>query len=217
MLISVIVLGVLALVDPLRPVVFVFVLRTQVLNAIALLIGWTVALSVLFVAVFVAFGGNLSSAPSRGLRTAASVAEIGVGVALVVVAARRWRRRGEEASSPGYQQALLDRLDRLDVRRSAGVGVLIQPRALTVAAALVIARDRTSRLGSLIGFGTFAVVSTATLLAILAYAVWRPELAEPRLTDTVAALERRGPVIVTGLCAVGGAYLVLDGLRALFL
>ena len=53
-LISVILLGILASLDPLRPVVFVLVLRTRRINALAFLVGWAVALSLLFVVVFVA-------------------------------------------------------------------------------------------------------------------------------------------------------------------
>ena len=217
MLISVIVLGILASLDPLRPVVFVLVLRTQLVNAIAFLAGWTLALSLLFVIVFVTFAGDISTGPDHRHRTAASVAEIAVGAALLVVAARRWRRRHDESGRGGYPPAVLRRLDHLDVRRAAVIGVLIQPRALTVAAAVVIARDRSGVLSLLVGFALFAVVSTAALVGILAYDVWRPENARLRLTDVVSALERQGPMIFTVLCAAGGGYLVLDGLRDLLL
>ena len=79
MLISVIVLGVVASLDPLRPVVFVLVLRTQLVNAIAFLAGWTLALSLLFVIVFVTFAGDISTGSGQGHRTAASVAELASG------------------------------------------------------------------------------------------------------------------------------------------
>jgi hypothetical protein len=110
---------------------------------------------------------------------------------------------------------VLRRLDDLDVRRSAVVGVLIQPRALTTAAAVVVARDRSGALGLLIGFVVFAVVSTAALLGILIYDIWRPESARLRFTDAVSALEWHGPMIFTVLSAAGGSYLVVDGLRDL--
>ena len=217
MLISVVVLGILASLDPLRPVVFVLVLRTQLVNAIAFLAGWALALSLLFVIVFVALAGDISTGPDHRHRTAASVAELAIGAALLVVAAGRWRRRHDESGRRGYPQAVLRRLDHLDVRRAAVIGVLIQPRALTVAAAVVVARDRSGVLSLLIGFAVFAIVSTAALLGILIYDIWRPESARLRLTDVVSTLERQGPMIFTVLCAAGGGYLVLDGLRDLLL
>ena len=59
MLISVAVLGLVAALDPLRPVLFVLVLRTQLVNAIAFLAGWTLALSLLFVIVFATFAADI--------------------------------------------------------------------------------------------------------------------------------------------------------------
>ena len=192
---------------------FVLVLRTQLVNAIAFLAGWTLALSLLFVIVFVTFAGDIPT--GRQQRTAASVVELAIGLTLLVVAARRWHRRHDERTGGGYPRAVQRRLDSLDVRRSAVIGVLIQPRSLTVAAAVVIARDRSGTLSLLIGFAVFAVVSTAALLGILVYDIWRPERARLRMTGVVSALERRGPMIFTVLCGAGGGSLVVDGLRAL--
>ena len=101
-LISVIVLGILASLDPLRPVVFLLVLRTQLVNAIAFLVGWTLAMSLLFVIVFVTFAGDISTGPDHRHRTAASVAELAIGAALLIVAASRWRRRHDEIGPGGY-------------------------------------------------------------------------------------------------------------------
>ena len=215
MLISVVVLGVLASLDPLRPVVFLLVLRTRLVNAIAFLAGWTLALSILFVIVFVAIAGDIWTGPDDRHRTAASVAEVAVGVALLIVAAGRWRRRHDGSGRVGYPRAVLRRLDHIDVRRAAAIGVLIQPRAMTVAAAVVIARYRSGPLSLLIGFGVFAIVSTAALLGILTYDLLRPASARLRLADVVSTLERQAPMIFTVLCAAGGGVLVLDGLRDL--
>ena len=124
------------------------------------------------------------------------------------MAARRWGRRHEEGAEGGYPAAVVRQLDRLDIRRSAFVGVLIQPRTLTVAAALVVAREESGPVSLLIGFVAFAVVSTAALLGILVYVVRRPERATLRLADVVAVLERQAPVIITVLFAGAGGYLV---------
>ena len=103
MLISVVVLGILALLDPLRPVVFVLVLRTRVVNAVALLAGWTLALSLLFVIVFVVFAGDISTSADHRHRTAASAMEITVGAALLIVATGRWRRHDDDSGRRGYR------------------------------------------------------------------------------------------------------------------
>ena len=97
--------------------VFVLVLRTQLVNAIAFLAGWTLALSVLFVIVFVTFAGDISTVPTTGTGPRRRSSEIAVGAALLVVAAGRWRRRHDESGRGGYPRAVLRRLDHLDVRR----------------------------------------------------------------------------------------------------
>jgi hypothetical protein len=195
--------------------VFVVVLRSQFANAIAFLAGWTVALSLLFVLVFMTFAGDISDGPDAKRRTAASVVELAVGVVLLVVAGHRWRGRHNDRVSGLYPQAVLQRLQHLDVRRSAALGVLIQPRALTIAAAVVVARDRSGPLSLLVGFAVFAVVSTAAMLGILVYVIRRPETATLWLTNVVSAIELQASTIFTLLCAAGGGYLVLDGLANL--
>jgi hypothetical protein len=79
-LISVIVLGFVASLDPLRPMVFLLVLRAQFVNTMAFLAGWTLALSVLFGIVFLTFAGDTSTVrgpgngPRRPLSNSPSVA-----------------------------------------------------------------------------------------------------------------------------------------------
>lgn len=215
MLISVIVLGVLALLDPLRPVVFVLVLRSNRLNATALLIGWAVALSALFATVFVLASAGSWAPATSAERAWAAAAEATLGAVLVILALRRWRRRGEEAAQDITPAAVLRRLDGLDRRKAGLMGVLIQPRAITVAAALVVARDRAGPVSLFVAFAVFALVSTSTLLGILGYHIWRPEEAERRLSDFVGRLEAYGPLLITALGAVAGGYLLVDGLLAL--
>ena len=193
MLISVILLGILAPLDPLRPVVFVLVLHTKRINALAFLIGWAAALSLLFVVVFVVFGGDISEQPGEDRRTWISVAELLAGVLLMVIATRRWRRRAEMEAKSLAPEAVLRRLDQLGPRQAGVMGVLIQPRTLTIAAALVVARDRSGVLSLLIGFAVFAVVSTAALLGILLYDIRRPESAASRLEDSSDASRRKAP------------------------
>ena len=193
-----------------RPAVFVVVLRSHFTNALAFLVGWTVALSVLFFLVSFTLAGDVETGPSEAHQAVASVLELAIGAALLAFAAHRWRHK--TSAKLGYPQAVQRQLDQLDVRRSAGLGVLIQPRALTIAAALVVARDRSGVLSWLIGFAVFGIASTAAILAILLFVIRRPDRAAAWLADLVESLERQAPNIFTVLCAAAGAYLVIDGI-----
>ena len=217
MLITVALLGLLATLDPIRPVVFVLVLRTDqaLVNAVALLIGWTVSLTVLFLVGFLLSGAGVSADTSSHGSTRASAVELVIAVVLLVLAARQWRKRNDEASHLATPQAILRRLDGLNPRNAGLVGMLLQPRTLTIAAALVIARDHSSLASLVVGFGLFAILSTAGLLGILAYYRWYPENARIRLTTLITRLEESAPTVFAGLLAFGGVYLLIDSIRGL--
>ena len=195
---------------------FVLVLRTQLVNAIAFLAGWTLALSLLFVIVLVPFAGDISTRADHRHRTAASVAEIAIGACCS--SSRRPRRSTATTTRVGgYPQAVSDGSttwtsgERLDRRVDPAAGADGRGRRRH-------RPDRSGVLSLLIGFAVFAIVSTAALLGIFStYHVWRPESARIRLTDVVSTLERQGPIIFTVLCGAGGGFLVVDGLRDLVL
>ncbi len=215
LLISVIVLGVLAALNPLRPVVFVLVLRTGRVNAIAFLAGWALALSVLFGLVVVVVGGDATGVSSAGQRIWASAGELALGAILLVVAVRRWPRGQDTTALDVAPAAVTRRLDRLDLKGAGVMGVLIQPRTLTVAAALVVARDRSGFPELVIGFALFAIVSTSALLGLLGYATRYPLTAAQRMATLQSRLEQEGTRLIAILCALAGTYLVVDGLRGL--
>ena len=217
MLISVGLLGLLASLDPLRPVVFLLVLRTDRarLNAIGFLVGWLLALAVLFVAAFAAFNAGDSGQPSSSQRTALAAAELILAIVLVVVALRAWRRRGATTARLNPPVRLLRQLERLTPPRSGILGMLIQPRALTIAAAVIVARDRSSAADAVVGIAVFALVSTGSFLGLFAYFVRRPDRAEGRLAGLVERIEQGGPILLTVGCAVGGVYLFIEGIRGL--
>jgi hypothetical protein len=210
-----ILLGALASVDPVRPAVFVLVLSTRRRNAVAFLVGWAAALSLLFALAYVAFGGYGTGSPSSTQSTWASALELLVGISLFGVAVHAWSRRQGATARPIAPEAVTRRLDQLDLPQAGLVGVLIQPRSLTIAAALVAARDHSGIVSLVIGFVVFAAVSTIALLGILVYDVRHGEAAQAKLAAIVERLERAGPLLITIGSAVGGAYLVWDALRNL--
>jgi len=211
-LISMLLLGVLASIDPLRPAAFALVLATRRQNGVAFLIGWAAALSVLFGLAFVVLGTDTTQPPSSSRQTGASAVLLIIGLVLLVVAARRFRRGKTDATGHVVPLALMRRLDDLDVRRAALLGALIQPTSLTIAAAVVAARDRAGALSLVIGFALFAAVSTAALLGLLVYDTRHPTESRSQLGEIVKLLDREGPRLVTIATALAGVYLVVNSL-----
>lgn len=207
-------LGVLASLDPLRPGVFVLVLSTERRNAFAFLMGWAVALTLLFVGGFFFLGGADMGRASSQQRTSISVVLLVIGVGLLAVATRR-SRRAETEPRALVPDAVRRRLDHLDVRQAGLLGALVQPTTLTIAAALVVARDRSGALSLLVGFAVFAAVSTAALVGLLVYDIRHRDESSGWLQEFVDWIERESPRLVTIASALAGSYLVFDALRSL--
>jgi hypothetical protein len=216
-LISVGLLGLLASLDPLRPVVFVLVLQTDKgrLNAIGFFIGWSLSMAVLFAAAFVAVNASATGRASSTQKTWLSVLELILSAILMTVTLRRWQRRHDTTTRRVTPARVLRQLERLTPRRSGFLGVLIQPRSLTIAAAIIVARDRSGLADAVAGLGVFALLSTGALLALFTYVVRRPDGADSWLAGVANRIERSGPILLTLVCALASVFLLVDGTRAL--
>jgi hypothetical protein len=216
-LITVGLLGLLATLDPLRPVVFLLVLRTERAraNGIYFLVGWALALAVLFTTGYLAFNARGSGRSSSAQKTWLSALEVLLAVSLLVMAIRRWLQRNKVAARPATPKAVLRQLEHLDPKRASLLGVLIQPRSLTIAAAVVVARDRSSLISYLGGLGIFALLSTVPLIGLFTHYVRRPDIAKSQYGSLAARIEQAGPTILTVVCALGGGYLLVDGIGGL--
>ena len=218
LLISVFLIGLLASLDPLRPALFVLVLRTDRarVNAIAFFVGWALSLVVLFALAFVAFGGaGESGRANSAQRLWVSVLELLLGAVMWVLAGRRWRRRNAPDAHHSTPAALLRRLEGLTPRGAGIMGVLIQPRTLTFAAALIVARDHSGLLSYATGLSVFALVSTGVLLGIFIYYIRRPQSARSKLSALLARVEGAGPTLTAVLFGLAGTVLLGYGLRGL--
>jgi hypothetical protein len=215
-LITVGILGLLASLDPLRPVVFVLVLRTEKgpRNGVGFFIGWALALAVLFTVAVFAFGAGASGRASSSQKTGLSIAEITLAVVLLALALRRRRqpRSNGEAAHHSTPAPVLHQIERLTPRRSSVLGVLIQPRSLTIAAAAVVARQQAGFGSAAAGLGVFAIFSTGALVGLFTYVVRRPDHADRWLAGIAERLEQAGPILITIACGLGGVYLLADGI-----
>jgi hypothetical protein len=212
LVITIVLLGLLASVSPSTIVVFILLLATTRarVNAAAFLIGWGVSLVVVF-AVSYAVGGASTLQHGSG-STAVKAAEILLGVALAVVAARQWRRRDQPRTSSGVTKKFTGRLKQLNPWEAAIIGVLEQPWTLTAAAAVVLVRHHEAFPIVVFAFLVFTLLSTATVGLIFLYFARRPGEAEAHLSDLRDRLVRAGPAIFAIVSAAISVYLIIDGI-----
>jgi hypothetical protein len=214
-------LGLMASLSPATIVVFVLVLGTARarVNAAGFLFGWGVSLTIVFAGSYAlaASGAGRSS----GGRTSVAVLEVLLGVALLVVSVRYWRRRttteptGSTGTSSWGTERLVGRMENLTPVGAAVVGVLKQPWAITTAAALVVAHNQTTGLLAAIAFVLFTVASTATVGLMFVYYARYPGEAQARLAALRDRVAAAGPAAGAVVAAFVGGFLMFDGLLSL--
>lgn len=211
-------LGLMASLSPSTLVVFILVLSTARarVNAAAFLIGWGISLTIVFTASY-AFGASNTSRRESG-RTAVSITEILLGLALVGVGAREWRRR--DASPPtrstGWgSERFAGRLRSLNPWGAAVVGVLKQPWAITAAAAVVVVHHHTALPATVIAFACFTVASTASVGLIYLRYARRPGEADAYLSALRDRVVAAGPAVLAIAALLVGGFLTIDGLIGL--
>ena len=215
LVITIVLLGLLASVSPSTLIVFILLLATTRarVNAAAFLIGWSLSLIVVFAASY-AVGGARSTQHGSG-NTVVKAIEILLGVALLFVAARQWRRRDQPKRSSAVSGTFTARLKRLNPWEAAIVGVLEQPWTLTAAAAVVVLRHHSALLIVVLAFLAFTLLSTATVGLIYLYFARRPGEAEAHLSALRDRLVGAGPAVFAIVAFVVAAYLIIDGVRGI--
>jgi hypothetical protein len=212
-------LGLMASLSPATIVVFVWVLGTPRarVNATAFLLGWGLSLTVVFAGSY-AVAATDAAATDSG-RASVDVLEILLGLGLLVVAARLWRRarsapRPPEPSNAGAGR-LLGRMQDLTPVGAAFIGVLKQPWAITISAALVVVHNHTTGLRVLVAFALFTVASTATVGLMFLYYARNPGVTETRLAALRDRVVAAGPEMSALAGMVVGGFLVIHGLVGL--
>ena len=143
-------------------------------RGIAFLIGWLLAIAVIAVVV-VGFAhrqdfSSNKTTPSR----AASIAEVAVGVILVLAAFRGLRSRGQRAASGGTPKWLA-RLDDTNWVIAVVVGAFMLTYSLTIAAAAEVLKANVSAEDDILAFAVFAVASVITILAPIVVVIVAPD------------------------------------------
>ena len=216
-IVPILLLGLMASLSPATIVVFILLLRTNraASNAPAFLLGWALSLTVVFVASY-AVGSSRTSQHGSG-RTAVEVLEVLMGLALVVLAARQWRRRDEPAreSAGGVSSRFAARMKELGPGGAVAVGILKQPWAITAAAAVVVVDHHSNASLSIVAFACFTVVSTATVGWIYLTFTRSPERAQAELAALQERVTAAGPALVAVAALVVGLLLTYDGITGL--
>jgi threonine/homoserine/homoserine lactone efflux protein len=143
-------------------------------NGPAFAVGWLVGLTGVSVAVVALAGG--ADDPDSATATGVSWGRVGLGVLLLVMAARQWRKRpapGEQAVMPTWMASLAE----ISPLKAVGLGLAVSaanPKnlMLTAAAAATIAQAGLNTADEAVAIAVFVVLGSVTVVgAVLVFLV----------------------------------------------
>ncbi len=187
-------------------------------NGPAFLLGWILGIAAV-AGILVAVVGLLDFEPDSGPSTSAAVTRLVLGVLLLLLAFRHWRRRlppGEEPKMPGWMASI----DSFTPLKAMGLGILlsaVNPKnlALIIAASLAIVNAELSGTGIAVSLTVFVIVASLSVAAPVAFYLLRGEAAAKTLDGWKVWLVRNNETVMMVLFLVFGVILIGKGIGQL--
>jgi Sap, sulfolipid-1-addressing protein len=171
-------------------------------KGLAFILGWLACLVAVIAAVFLATG-NSPPKPQTVPSTAVTAVKLALGLVLILVAVRNWRRMGRPRKPPTW----MARLDRLSLWAIAGLAAFLQPWTLVAAGAATIAQAKLATAGSYLALVLFCLLATASFLYLQLYATVAPAAARTRLDRMRTWLDSHQDQVIIAICLLLGFWL----------
>ncbi len=212
MLLDLVILGLAIALEPFPLVAFILILGAWhgTRKGLGFILGWLACLVAVLAAVVV-LRGPQPPRPHTVPSTAVLVVEILLGLLLLVVALRAWRRR----AAPRKQPSWMGRLDRLSPWAAAGLGALLQPWTLVAAGAATVVRADLSHAGNYLALLLFCLLATSSFLAMELWATLAPQAAAVRLEGVRLWIDDHRDRAIVLVSLLVGLWLAGSGLRGL--
>jgi threonine/homoserine/homoserine lactone efflux protein len=208
LVLTLLLIGLAISLEPIPLTAFLLVLASLngVRKGAAFIFGWLLSLAVV-IAVTILVTGNNPPRPKTAPSLAALAVKILIGVVLVVIAWRKWKKLGEPKppkKTPKWQTGI----DHMSLGFAVALGPLTQPWGLVAAGiATIVDAKLASWLDYLVMF-LFCVIATSTYLALEIYAGFRPEPAQAFLAKTRTWIDTHTDQVIIIVSLVLGFWLV---------
>ena len=208
MILDLLLIGLVITLEPIPLTAFILVLASKggVRKGAAFIFGWLLSLAIV-VAGTVLITGNKPPKPSTAPSLAALAVKIAIGVVLVLIAVRQWRKLGKPKKpkkTPKWQTGI----DNMSPWYAMGLAPLTQPWGLVAAGVATIVEAKLSSWQSYIALFLFCLVATAIYLTMELYAGFRPEKSQAFLTSTRAWIDTHTDQVIIVVSLVLGFWLV---------
>jgi threonine/homoserine/homoserine lactone efflux protein len=207
-ILDLILIGLAITLEPIPLTAFILVLASKggVRKGAAFIFGWLLSLAVV-VALTILVTGNKPPKPNTAPSLAALAVKILIGVVLVIIAVRQWRRMGKPKKpkkTPKWQTGI----DNMSPWFAIALGPLTQPWGLVAAGVAVITEAKLSSWQSYIALFLFCVIATVTYLVMEIYAGFWPEQTQAFLTRTRTWIDTHTDQVIIVVSLALGFYLI---------
>ena len=171
-------------------------------KGLAFILGWLACLVVVIAAVVLTTGGKPPAAHTTP-STAVLAVKLTLGIVLILLAVRQWRRIGRKRKQPAW----MERLDGLSPWTVAGLAAFLQPWALVAAGAATVIQARLSTVGDYLTLVGFCLLATSSFLYLELYATFTPAAAAARLKALRAWLDTHQDQVIFAVLLLLGFWL----------
>jgi threonine/homoserine/homoserine lactone efflux protein len=204
MVIDLLLIGLAIALEPFPVTAFILILGSArgTRKGLAFILGWLACLVVVIAAVILTTGGK-PPAPKTAPSTAVLAVKLALGVVLILLAVRQWRRIGHPRKPPAW----MERLDRLSLWAAAGLAAFLQPWVLVAAGAATVAQAKLSTAADYLTLLGFCLLATSSFLYLELYATFTPEAAAARLRRLRAWLDTHEDQVIVAVFLLLGFWL----------
>ena len=203
---------------PIMAVILMLFSQRAKVNGPAFLFGWVLALAVVSAVVYVlSHDGNVAT--SSTAMDSVSWGKIVLGVVLLALGRRNWRKRRAAGGEPAMPKWMAT-VDTLSPAKAFGLGVLlagVNPKnlILTAGAAAGLAQLGLSTSDAVVATAVFVVLASVTIAGPVVYATVGGERARAPLDSAKAWLSAHNAAVMAVLFVVFGVDLIAKGLPPL--
>ena len=204
MVLDLLLIGLAITLEPFPLTAFILMLSAEngSRKGLAFILGWLACLVAVITVVLLATGGS-PPRPNTAPSTAALAVKLALGVVLIAVAARQWRRMGQPRKSPKW----MARLDQVSPWAAAGLAAFLQPWALVAAGAATVTSAKLATAGDYVTLVLFCLLATSSFLYLELYTVFAPDTAGERLKQLRTWLDTHQDQVIIGVSLLLGFWL----------
>lgn len=215
MVLQLTIIGLAITLEPIPLTAFLVILASErgTRKGAAFVAGWFLSLAAV-VAITLLATGNAPPKPNTAPSLAAVAVKLALGVALVLIAFRRYRRLGRPRppkKTPKWQAGV----DKMSPWYAMAVAFLVQPWGLIAAGVANVVSAKLSSWASYLMLVYFCLLATGTYLVAVIYAVARPERTQAALLRARTYLETHTDLLIMWVSLLLGLWLIATSLYVL--